>query len=273
MSKYETHAAYPASGLAAAQTALLTLWPSFSPYHQDLVLVGGLAVHYLTRHRTDSPWPGVVTTDVDFGIELSAENGQYGSVRTAMEGLGFHADAQAAGRLVRQVENMNLYVDFLTEAPPAITGTRRVDDVLASVFPGINRALAARRMVTITGQDIYGATASCDVAMADIGPLLVLKINAFGGPTGRQRPKDAYDVLQAVTAFVDGPQAAIAAFHAEAGQGNTGYETACQALRRYFIHPDAAAPARAAAFLRAFSDDQQRIREDLVSTARFLLGE
>ena len=271
MSKHDTRTAYPARGLAAAEAALLTLWPALSAYHQDLVLVGGLAVHYLTRHGGNSLWPGVVTTDVDFGIELSTDNGQYGSICTALDGLGFHPDAHSPSRLVRQVENMNLYVDFLTESPPATSGTRRVDDVLASVFPGINRALAARRMVTISGHDVYGTPQTCEVAVADIGPLLVLKINAFGGPTGRQHPKDAYDVLQAVTAFVDGPQAAIAAFHAEAGQGNLGYPSARQALQQYFSHLDAAAPARAAAFLQG-TPEQQRLRADLVSAAQFLLG-
>lgn len=92
MSKHDTRTAYPARGLAAAEAALLTLWPALSPYHQDLVLVGRLAVHYLTRHGAASPWPGVVTMDVDFGIELSTDNGQYGSICTALEGLGFHPD-------------------------------------------------------------------------------------------------------------------------------------------------------------------------------------
>ncbi len=81
------------------------------------------------------------------------------------------------------------------------------------------------------------------------------------------------EILQAVTAFVDGPQAAIAAFHAEAGQGNTGYPTASQALQQYFTHEQAIAPTRAAAFLQGTPEDQQRLRADLVSVAQFLLGE
>jgi hypothetical protein len=125
--------------------------------------------------------------DVDFGIELSAESDQY-SLRSDLAGIGFHADPQFENRLVRQVENIALYVDFLTEAPPAVTGTRMVDDVVASIVPGINRALASRRLVTISGSDVYGARQTCEVAVASIGPLLVLKLNAFGGPTGRRHP-------------------------------------------------------------------------------------
>jgi hypothetical protein len=32
-----------------------------------------------------------------------------------------------------------------------------------------------------------------EVKVADVGPLLVLKLNGFGGPTRRRVPKDAYD--------------------------------------------------------------------------------
>ena len=91
---------------------------------------------------------------------------------------------------------------------------------VASVIPGVNRALACRRIVPVKGRDLFGAEQECKVAVSDIGPMLVLKLNAFGGPTGRRLPKDAYDVLLAVTRFVDGAEAAVAAFRAEAKAGN-----------------------------------------------------
>jgi predicted nucleotidyltransferase len=271
MSKHETFAAYPARGLAAAESALLTLWPTLTRYHDDLVLVGGLAIHYLTQRET-SHWPGAVTMDVDFGIELSAGGDQY-SLLSDLAGIGFRPDKEQANRLVREVEGIALFVDFLTEAPPATTGSRTVDDIIASVVPGINRALASRRIVSVIGQDVYGAAQNCELAVADIGPLLVLKLNAFGGPTGRRHPKDAYDVLLAVTSFVDGPHAALEAFQAEAKLANTGYVSAVQTLKRDFSHPDADAPVRAAEFLRGTLGNQQRVREELVTAAKFLLGD
>ncbi len=271
MSKHGTFADYPARGLAAAEAALLTIWPTLSRYHDELVLVGGLAVHYLTKQEAGG-WPGAVTMDVDLGISLAAEGGQYGTVRTDLAGLGFKSDGDQPNRYVRQVEGMALYVDFLTESANA-PGTRTVDDVVASVVPGINRALEERRAVTVTGRDIYGIAKTCELAVSDIGPLLVLKLNAFGGPSGRRHPKDAYDVLLAITSFVDGPQAAVDAFRAEGEKGNTGYASALVALRRDFYAVDADAPVRAAEFLRGTLDDQQRVREELVTAARFMLDE
>ena len=272
MSKHETFAEYPPRSLAAAEAALLTIWPTLSNFHDDLVLVGGLAIHYLTRQGVGG-WLGAVTMDVDFGIALAAGGEQYGTVQSGLCGLGFKPDTEQQNRLVRKVEGISLYVDFLTEAPPATTGSRMVDDVVASVIPGINRALAARRSVQVSGQDVYGAPQSCEIAVADIGPLLVLKLNAFGGPTGRRHPKDAYDVLLAVTSFVDGPQAALEAFRAEERLGNSGFATAVEALRRDFSRIDADAPIRAAEFLRGAVENQQRAREELVTAAKFLLGE
>lgn len=272
MSKHETFAEYPPRGLAAAEAALLTMWPTLNRYHHDLVLVGGLAVHYLTR-RDSGDWPSAVTMDVDFGISLAAEGGQYGTVQSDLAGLGFKPDKEQPNRLVRQVDEIALFVDFLTEAPPATSGSRIVDDVVASVVPGINRALASRRTVKVAGRDVYGAEQNCDLAVADIGPLLVLKLNAFGGPIGRRHPKDAYDVLLAVTSFVDGASAALESFRGEGARGNAGFETAVEALRRDFSDINADAPLRAAEFLRGTLDDALRVRQELVTAAKFLLGE
>src|SRR5712691_7346100 len=99
---------------------------------------GGLAVHYLTK-RAVAGLPAAVTMDVDLGISLGASGGQYGTIKSDLGGLDFKSEGN---RLVRKYRNLNLYLDFLTEDPPLVTGTRTVDDVVASVIPGVNRALA-----------------------------------------------------------------------------------------------------------------------------------
>jgi hypothetical protein len=269
MSKFGTFGGYPKESLMSAEAALLTAWRSLERYHDDLVLVGGLAVHYLTK-RDVAGLPGAVTMDVDFGISLAASGEQYGTIKTDLAGLDFKSDGN---RLVRKFGSLNLYLDFLTEDPPSVTGTRVVDDVVASVIPGVNRALACRRIVTVKGHDLYGAEQECKVAVADIGPLLVLKLNAFGGPTGRRLPKDAYDVLLAVTGFVDGPEAAVAAFRAEAKTANTGYAFALTTLQKDFSDPDQDGPIRAAEFHPGNASNRDRIRQDVATVGKILLGD
>lgn len=63
MSKCGTFGDYPSDSLASAEKVLLTAWRSLERYHDDLVLVGGLAVHYLTK-----------STVVAFHAEANAAN-------------------------------------------------------------------------------------------------------------------------------------------------------------------------------------------------------
>src|SRR5436190_5000152 len=114
VSKFGTFGDYPKDSLASAEKALLTAWRSLERYHDDLVLVGGLAVHYLTK-REVTGLPGAVTMDVDFGISLGASGQQYGTIKSDVAGRGFKAEDN---RLVRKHGNMKLNLDFLTEHPP-----------------------------------------------------------------------------------------------------------------------------------------------------------
>ena len=271
MNKHETFGNYPTSGLAGAESALLTIWPSLERYQNELVLVGGLAIHYLTKHSSHG-LPGAVTMDVDLGISLGADGGLYGTISTTLGGLGFHPDDAQKNRFARQVGGIHIYLDFLTECPGVSTGTQTIDDIRASIVPGIDRALASRRNIKATGTDIYGVNKEIAIPVADIGPLLALKLNAFGGPTGRRHPKDAYDVLLAVTTFIDGPEEAVRLFHTEANQDNPAYGIAVEVLEMDFLETTSDGPVRAAEFLRGTLDDALRIRQDLVTAARALLG-
>jgi hypothetical protein len=269
MSKYETFGAYPQRSLLSAEAALLTVWPSLSRYHEDLVLVGGLAIHYLTRKDIQG-LPGAITLDVDLGVSLAASGGQYGTIKSDLEGLGFISEGP---RLVRKREDISLYIDFLTEDPnQRALGSRVVDEVIANVVPGINRALACYRTLAITGTDVYSAQQECQVKIVDIGPLLVLKLNAFGGPSGRRLPKDANDILLAVTGFVDGPVAAIRAFWAEEAAENPVYQIAIGVLENDFSEIDHDGPTRAAEFLGQTGGNRERLRQDVVTAGRRLLG-
>jgi hypothetical protein len=274
MSKFSSFAEYPPRSLAGAEAALLTAWASLERFHNDLVLVGGLAVRYLTKQGAGL-LPGPVTMDVDFGVTLAAEGGQYGSMADDLSGQGFKLDEK--GRYVRQFETMPVFIDFLTEHPTATTGTIGVDGVPAGVFPGVARALATRRKVTVEGKDLFGATQKVTVPVSGIGALLVLKLNAFAG---RQQAKDAYDVLLGVSRFTDGPNAAIAAFQAEASAGNRGYARAAETLRTLFFETGQSGPLRCAAFAldgQPGIDDRQmrerQIVEQLVTIGRALAGE
>ena len=272
MTKFPHHSDYPPSITRLAEAALLTVWSSLSRYHGDLVLVGGLAVRLLSSESRDG-LPSPVTGDVDLGITLGASGGQYGTITSDLQGQGFRF---SEGRFARVFDGLTVYVDFLTEHPTAGKGSVMVDDMPVSVFLGIDRALALTRRVPLEGPDFFGAKQRFEIPVAEIGPLLILKLLAFAS---RQQPKDAYDILYATLNYPGGPQGAVAGFRNEESQGNRGYSPARSALEKFFRQPDHSAPVRAASFVMGPTRDTEdyRIRhrqvaEDLVTVGRALLG-
>lgn len=273
MSKFASFAEYPPRSLAGAEAALLTAWASLERFHSELVLVGGLAVKYLTTSG-QGLLPGAVTMDVDLGVTLATEGGQYGSLADDLSGQGFRSDQQ--GRFARRFENLTVFLDFLTEHPGAMTGTAVVDGIPAGIFPGVGRALATRRMVWVEGTDVFGVRQRMAIPISGIGALLVLKLNAFAG---RQQAKDAYDLLLTVTQSVDGAEAAVASFREEVEADNPGIPRALEALRKHFTAPDQSGPLRCAAFalegLPAVPDLEMRRRqiiERMVTVGQALLS-
>ena len=107
--------------------------------------------------------------------------------------------------------------------------------------------------------------------------MLALKLNAFGGPSGRKAPKDAHDILYLAMNYLDGPDRAIAAFHEEREAGNRAVSHAMQALENYFGDADALGPMSCAAFRMnnqheapEFETESRMIREQCVTLAEEL---
>lgn len=101
MSKFASFAEYPPRSLAGAEAALLTAWASLERFHDQLVLVGGLAVKYLTTPGTGL-LPGAVTMDVDLGVTLAADGGQYGSLADDLTALRLSTPAGRTPMTARQ---------------------------------------------------------------------------------------------------------------------------------------------------------------------------
>ena len=101
MSKFASFAEYPPRSLAGAEAALLTAWASLERFHDQLVLVGGLAVKYLTTPGTGL-LPGAVTMDVDLGVTLAADGGQYGSLADDLTALRLSTPAGRTSTTARQ---------------------------------------------------------------------------------------------------------------------------------------------------------------------------
>lgn len=125
---------------------------------------------------------------------------------------------------------------------------------------------------------MIGAEVEQLVRVADVGPMLVLKLNAFGGPLGRKAGKDVHDVLHLVMDHIDGTAAAVAAFEEEVRVGNRGAPLALDCLQRYFEGLDALGPMACAAFRMnnehlhvSRSEESLMLRQQCVTLAAELL--
>lgn len=276
--KHDTFEKYAQADLSLPQQALLTAWDCLAGYQEDLVLVGGLAIKSLT-HPPAEGMPGPVTLDVDFGIKIAASGGMYGSIRETLGGHGFDWQADK-NRFARKFATLDLFIDFLTDDGKGSMGTAIVDDSLAvGTVPGIERALAVNRTIRISGHTLVGAESSQCIRVAEVGPMLVLKLNAFGGPNGRKITKDAHDILYLAMNYLDGTDRAIAAFHEERGAENLAVPHAVHALKNYFSTPDSLGPMSCAAFRMNnrhqesdLEDESMQIRQQCVTLAQELLA-
>ncbi len=265
---------HPSGGLAATEKALFEAWDALEKFRGDLVVVGGLAVHYHTRDKVNPVYFGAPTLDVDFGISLGTDAGMKGTVQFDLLQAGYES---VGDRMVKTLEKgEKLYIDFLTEHPPREQGSRNVSDITASICPGINRALEVREYTEINGIDRLGDPRNFRIPVCGIGPLLVLKLNAFAKRQNEKKAKDAYDILVVVSSYSRGAAAAIEAFEIEKQVNNPAMAVALETLTRDFIHPDGLGPRLALQFRFGSDQDEEqslRLQTDLVAIAQALLRE
>ena len=243
--KHDTFDKYPPYGMELPTQALLTTWDCLPDCRADLVLVGGLAVRYLTKLPVLG-MPGAVTLDVDFGVNIAAGGGAYPVIR---EHLSAHGFQWVNSRFSRKFPKMELHIDLLTDDDRSDAGSVILDDGLSvGIFPGINRALACYRIVSVAGATLLGRPLTENIKLAEVGPLLALQLNAFGGPGGRKPPKDAHDVLYLAEIYLGGTAAAVTGFREDRRTGNRGINPALQCLKRFFSGPESQSSLACAPF-------------------------
>ena len=254
--------------------ALFEAWDLLENFRSNLVVVGGLAVHYHTRDQKTPVYFGAPTLDVDFGISLGTDAGMKGTVQFELLQAGYDS---IGNRMVKTLKSgEKLFIDFLTEHPPSDQGSRNISDIIASICPGINRALEVREYVEISGVDRLGDSRCLRIPICGIGPLLVLKLNAFAKRKNEKKAKDAYDILVAVSSYSGGVAAAIEAFELEKLAANPAMAIALETLTRDFIHPDGLGPRLASKFRFGTGQEVEvglRLQTDLVAISQGLLGE
>ncbi len=150
--KYETYSEYDPHRSSLAESAFLSVWSGLGNWHDSLVLIGGLVPKYLCGDLSQSRvLPRPATLDVDLGIALATDSGQYSNLLWELSGQGFKPGLKHPARFEKVIQDVTVPVDFLVEKPPFTSGTTQVEDVTACIMPGVDRALATAREVEISG--------------------------------------------------------------------------------------------------------------------------
>ncbi len=277
--KYETYAEYEPRRMELAQQTFLSIWSGFTRWHDDLVLLGGLVPRYLCAPpKGQVIFPPPATIDVDLGVALGTDSGQYDPISVALRGQGFDPDPEQRHRWIKKVAGLEVPVDFLVEHGDDDVGTVAVDSIAATVMPGVNRALETARWVEISGKDLQGAEQQMSARVCEVGPFIALKLRAF---LSRQEGKDVFDLLYTVLNYDQGTRAALMGFAVEVEAGNRACKDAITCLDILFKDENAPGPVRASHFLLGAQDPDEHedtryrrnlIRQQMVDVARALRG-
>jgi hypothetical protein len=270
--KHTAYRDYHVDDTARSESALLTVWPRLADFHEDLVLVGGLVPRYICRPRKeDALQPH--SLDVDLGIALAAGGTMYAPLSQRLTNEGFE---QKGGRFQKKMKSGILYVDFLTERSSATAPTSvQVDDIHASAFFGIDRALSVYREVLIEGKDLNGANVREAVKVCEVGPFICLKLQSYDR---RAEPKDLFDVIYTVLNYDDGIDGAIEGFHLEDAAKNLAFPIARRVLEERFKNEQEKGPQAYASFCESgiaagadFEFTRATFAADAVTVAKRLL--
>ena len=250
--KLNRHNDYDAQHTELCERVLLSVWQWLEDYHADLVLVGGMVPIYLSEQATDyvaaidDTYLPPRTIDVDVGIAIGAGGGMRDPISARLMHKGFVPEGNLTGRFVRQIDGMEVKLDFLAEKNSGGGAAVMVDDVVAQATVGIERALATATTVEVTGLDLSGNQTSQSIRVASAGPFICLKLQAYADPD-RHAAKDVFDIVRMVIDHNQGFRAAIDSFFKENGR-NPAYNDAIACLRRYFGNINADGPTAYAAF-------------------------
>ena len=168
------------------------------------------------------------------------------SIQETLRDQGFRLTKNEGGvRYAKRVGDYTIPIDFLTDVPPNTHGTAMVDDIVANILPGINRALLTARNVTITGMDLTGVQQNLILRVCEVGPFLAMKLRAFAS---REQGKDAFDILYSLLHYDRGTEAAVSSFVEEVRADNAACPDALRCLELHFGSENSLAPRKAADF-------------------------
>jgi len=282
-------AEYTPEAVAACEKALRTLLAKIGPWGARLVLIGGLVPRYLTRTPPEGTSAHVGTTDLDLvvGVALTTDDEEaYRTLQKNLTDAQFHParDDQGREQTFRwqrdDVDGVRVTVEFFCPVGDGEPGRLR-----RNPMDGAGSKLSALRLVgaELAGSDYItvplpgevldqgGTRQDVEVRVVNILPFVCLKALAIAE---REKDKDAYDLVWALSAFEGGPEGVVAAAARSPVINDPTVVQAREKLAEHFVTIESVGPSRYARFFLGVTRDvdarDRRRREAHAVVQRFL---
>jgi hypothetical protein len=259
----------------------------FSAAH--VVLIGGLVPGLLVPVLDPGIEPHVGTADIDLCLSVALVEGDtetYERLEAVLKGLGFE-EGDASFRWHRR-SGLPLTVEFFCPASDDRPAGRAFRPAAADNPTGKHNlggrlsalALQAGDVLT-TDVEIITRTVSLpdgkgtvDTTFRVTGPLafLVAKSQAIVGPTARDKPKDAYDIVWLIESWPNGPAGAASDFSARAVYQRDEVKTALDDIAIAFSSVEHVGARSYARFVATSMDEEPQLERRAVGAIAEFVG-
>jgi hypothetical protein len=248
---------------------------------QHVVLIGGLVPGLLVPVLDPGIEPHVGTADIDLCLSVALVEGDtatYERMEAVLKVLGFE-EGDASFRWRRRT-GVPLTIELFCPADEGRPAGRAFRPASAENPTGKHNlgghlsalALDAGDLLTtdvelidriVTLPDNKGTV---EMTLRVTGPLafLVAKAQALVGPTARDKPKDAYDIVWLIESWPGGPTEAARTFGDRPLYGSAKVQAALRAIARAFERTDSVGPRSYARFVATSVDDEPRLERRAV---------
>lgn len=256
---------YTAEALEACEKALRTIIAKVGSWGSQLVLFGGLAPRYIVEAVPEEVEAHKGTTDLDVVIGIAIETDEdeaYTTLQKELRAAGFEPESGKSDRWRRTIDDIPVVIEFFCPVQPGGVSGRLKRNPGGSA----GAELSARQMkgAEIAGIDCirrtlrgnildHGGVREVEVQVVNILPFLILKAFAL---EGRDKEKDAYDIVWTLAAFEDGPDSAASAASASPLAAHPYADEAIGLLEERFADPQAQGPSNYARFFIGGSEDE-----------------
>lgn len=248
---------------------------------EHVVLIGGLVPGLLVPVLDPGLEPHIGTADIDLCLSIALVEGAtetYERIETVLKRLDFE-EGDVSFRWQRRT-GLALTIEFFCPAnelrpagrafrPAAAenpVGKHNLGGHLSALALDAGEILTTdvevvRREVVLPGNK---GTITAELRVTGPVAFLVAKSQALVGPSARDKPKDAYDIIWLVESWPGGPSAAAAAFAERAGFVSHEVAPALDSIRDAFSGTDRVGARSYARFVAGSRDEEAQLERRAV---------